>query len=455
MADSHYPKQSTLGTDQIENKILLIDNKDGTHSISVGATTSNPLAVQSVDPMQRVGLNSTFGEAVVGTRQNNINIPFVYNNGNGGIEENMNITKFLSSGTGFQTNENETCFMHTGTGIGYAENRSKNTNRYVTGHGNDVFHTFVFPDAGEVNTYSWLGYGSLKMNDCIGFGKKDNVFGIWLKLRGSSLEDSFVPQSEWNINPLPEYVNGNGLISGNSFGWLGYADIDLFVMLDNNQIVHVHKYKANNANQVPHISDPTMPISVGCERTSGAGADIKNGTSSWFAGTVGNRATGTGQDRFPFIKRRGIAVPSNTETVLVSIRCKEFFNGKPNNLRLRYGTVTITSDGTKPVEFNVYLNGVRYDPNLDEWGDYDTEASISEINIDAPLQLTTRTIVAGLDKVNQQIGGTYLGKIDRDRINLFSTDVIIGANPADIITFSAFCPNATEVNFELRDIEEN
>lgn len=455
MDDSYFEKSKEINSWKGKNKVKLIDNRDGTHSISVGATTSNPLAVQSVDPMQRVGLNSTFGEAVVGTRQNNINIPFVYNNGNGGIEENMNITKFLSSGTGFQTNENETCFMHTGTGIGYAENRSKNTNRYVTGHGNDVFHTFVFPDVGEANTYSWLGYGSLKMNDCIGFGKKDNVFGIWLKLRGSSLEDSFVPQSEWNIDTLPEYVNGNGLISGNSFGWLGYADIDLFVMLDNNQIVHVHKYKANNTNQVPHISDPTMPISVGCERTSGAGADIKNGTSSWFAGTVGNRATGTGQDRFPFVKRRAVSVPANTETVLLSIRNKEEFAGKPNNLRLRYGTVTITSDGNKTVEFNVYLNGVRYDPNVDEWGDYDANASITEMNLDAPLQLASRSIVAGLDKVNQQIGGTYLGKIDRDRINLFSRDVIIAANAGDIITFTALSSGATEVDFELRHIEEN
>lgn len=446
MADSSYQKWSNNDTGQTPKDIRLKANQDGTYNIG---TTS-----KIIDAMGRQAMSSTFGELVVGTRQNNINIPFSRNNGNEGLEENMKSTRFFFSGTGTQSNINETAFVETGSGIGYAEIRSKGTNRYVTGHGNDVFHTMVFPQAGEPNTYSWIGYGSLKLDNCLGFGKKDGVFGIWAKLRGSSLEDSFVPQSEWNINKLPEYADGNGIVSGNSLGWLGYADIDYYVILDNNEIVHVHKIAKNNKDNKPHISEPTLPMSIGCERISGSGGNITNGTSSWFAGTVGNRASGTGADKFPFIKRPQVTIPSNSETVLLNIRNRESFAGKKNTVRLRYGTVTITSDGTKPVEFNVYLNGVPYDTITHEWGYYDEQLSVSELNLDAPLSLANRTIVSGLTKINEQIGGTFLGKVDRDRINLFSTDVVISAAAGEILTFTAKSPNTTTVDFEIRWIEE-
>lgn len=421
-------------------------NLDGTWSLGVKETG---------DAMGRPNFNSTFGEKVVGSRQNNINIPFIRNNGNIGIEENMKSTKFFSSGTGTQSHENETAYMETGTGVGYSEMRSKNSNRYVTGHGNDTFHTMVLPSAPEENTYTWIGYGSLKSNDCIGFGTKDLEYGIWLKLRGSALEDSFIPRSQWNINDLTqELQDGMEIIGGTSFGWLGVADIDFFIYLSNNTFVHVHKHRVNNVDSKPHMSDPTQPISIGAERLSGSGANIRIGTSSWFAGTVGNRATGTGSDKFPFVERPAVAIPAGVETVLLNIRNRDIFAGKPNTVRLRYGTITITSDGTKSVSFKVYLNSVPYDTINDEWGYYDENLSVSEINIDAPLALTSRNIVTGLNKINQQIGGTYLGKVDRDRINLFSSDVIISANADDILTFTAFSENNTIVDFEIRWIEE-
>lgn len=427
--------------------LKLINNLDDTYSYSVR---------DGGDAMGRQSFNSTFGEKVVGTRQNNINIPFIRNNGNIGTEEALKSTNYFSSGTGDQEHENETAYVKTGVGIGYAEIRSKNTNRYVTGHGNDTFHTMVLPSAPENNTYSWVGYGSLKLSDCIGFGTYNLDYGIWLKLRNGTLANSFIPRSEWNINDLTEELNdGLEVIGGTSFGWLGVADIDFFIYLSNNTFVHVHKHRVNNVDNKPHLSDPTQPISIGIERTSGTGANLRIGTSSWFAGTVGNRATGTGADKFPFIKRSAVSVSGGTETVLLSIRNREEFPvGKKNNVRLRYGTVTITSDGTKSVEFNVYLNGVPYDNVTHDWGYYDENLSVSELNINAPLQTTSRTIVTGLDKINEQIGGTYLGKVDRDRINLFSQDVVISANAGDILTFTAKSSNSTVIDFEIRWIEE-
>ena len=121
-------------------------------------------------------------------------------------------------------------------------------------------------------------------------------------------------------------------------------------------------------------------------------------------------------------------------------------------MRLRYGTLSITSDGTKPVEFNVYLNGVN--SAVGTWGFYDEQLSVSEINIDSPLVLNNRTIVTGVTKPNQQIGGTFLNKVDRERINLFSSDVIISANAGDIITITANSTGSSVIDFQIRWIEE-
>lgn len=414
-----------------------------------GSQLANQIASKvGRDFANRQMFNSTFGEGVVGSRQNNINIQYSRNNGNIGIIENMKSTTFFNTGTGTQKNENETAYVQTGTGLGYSEIRSLGTNRYVPGHGNDVFHTMVFP-VPEVNVKSWVGYGSLKLNDCIGFGYNGLVFGIWLKLRGV---ETHIPQTEWNINTLDTLDPQMENISGNSFGWLGVADIDFFIVGDNNEFIHIHKHRTANVDNKPHLSNPTLPISIGIERTVGTGSDIQVGTSSWFAGTVGNRAAGTGSDKFPFIERPQVSVSGNTETVLLNIRNKDIFNGKENTVRLRYGTITITSDGTKPVSFRVYKNAV--DRNVGIWANYETDLSVSEVNIDSPLILTSDVLVPNLPRIREQVGGTYLGKVDRARINLFSSDIIIDANPDDILTFSVFSSNNTIVDFEIRWVEE-
>ena len=451
MADTSYQKFSNNDTNQTPKDIKLIDNKDETYSISVGATRDNPLNAQITDLSGRSAIVSTFGDLLVGTKRNNINISFARNNGNEGILESLKSTTFFSSGTGTQSNIDEVGFVETGTGIGYAEIRSKNSNRYIPGHGNECLHTMIFEN-NEINVNSWVGYGSLKRDNCLAFGYKDTVFGIWIKIRGIV---NFVPQAEWNINTLDSLVPSFENIGGDSFVWLGVGDIDFYIYGENNERIHVHKYKTANLKKNPHLSEHTLYMSIGVERIAGVGENIRIGTSSWFAGTIGERASGTGSDKFPFVERTNILIAANVETVLLSIRNKDIFGLKDNTIFTRYGTISLTADGTKPVVYRVYVNGVDYDPINDEWGDYDTDLSITQLNIDAPLAITTRTVVTGLTLKNEQVGGTFSSKTGEVRINLFSTDVIIGANPTDIITFTAESSGNSEINFMQRSIEEN
>lgn len=429
--------------------IKAISNNDGTYSLAFDSVKS--LKTQSFDFAKRSSFNTVFGESVVAQRQNNINIPFIRNNGNTGLESNLKSTDYYQTGTATQSHANQTAYLETGSGVGLAEIKSKTTNRYITGHISDQFGTMIF-DGKESNVDSGVGYGSIRGNDFIGFGYKGLDFGIWLKLRGI---ETFISQSSWNENTL---LGGDFILNPTkenimsiSFGF-AIADI-LFSIKSNTGWTLVHRHTTANIDTKPHLSNPTQPMSEFIRRNSGSGNNIKIGTSSWSAGTVGERASGTGADKFPYIKRSQVSVAGNTETVLLSIRNRvEFPVGTPNTVRLRYGTLTFVSDGTKPVEFNVYINGVN--GAVGTWGYYDEQLSVSEINIDSPLVLNNRTIITGVAKPNEQIGGTFLNKVDRDRINLFGSDVVIAANAGDIITITAKSANSTVIDFQIRWIEE-
>lgn len=417
----------------------------------LGSSFLNPAKSRLTDFAGRSAYCTVFGELVVGTRQNNINIPFVRNNGHIGNTEFLKSTRVIQTGTGGDEFENETAYVYSGTGVADSQLISKNTNRYITGHGNEVFHTMRF-DGAEDGVNSGIGYGT-KDNDFIGFGYDGLTFGIWLTFRGVR---QHIPQAEWNVNRLdsgtfildPQKEN----ISGTSFGWLGVADILFYINGSGDDWLLVHRHKTANIDTKPHLSDPTQPMSSFIERPLGAGANIRLGSSSWYAGTVGNRATGTGADKTPLVERDNVSISANTETVLLSIRNKDTFAGKPNTVRIRYGTITLVSDGQKSVKFKVYLNGV--DRNVGTWGDYDSDLSVSEINTDSPLSLTTVNPVPTVNKILEQIGSTALAKEDRDRINLFSSDVVISAFPNDTITITAESQNSSSIDVQIRWIEE-
>ena len=77
--------------------MLAIDNGDGTFSSAI--ESANALKTKSLDFAKRSSFNTVFGESVVASRQNNINIPFIRNNGNAGLEFNLKSADFFQSGT--------------------------------------------------------------------------------------------------------------------------------------------------------------------------------------------------------------------------------------------------------------------------------------------------------------------------------------------------------------------
>ena len=128
---------------------------------------------------------------------------------------------------------------------------------------------------------------------------------------------------------------------------------------------------------------------------------------------------------------------------VISIKNKSTFQGKVNHVRIRYGTVTLASDGTKPIIIKVFRNGTLTGANFQ---DYDTTDSVAQFDITA----TAYTAGAG----NEPIGGTLLPKVGVARINLFSDDVVIPVYPNETVTLTAASANSTELDLFLRHIEE-
>lgn len=439
---SQYNKNTNQYADRNNNLydvVMMADDK---------GNIKNPDTAEITDFANRKAFTSVFGELVTGVRQNNINVAFIRSTGLTGTVSYLKSVKAIKSGTTSDLFENETAYIQSGLGVGSFEFMSLATNRYIAGHSSEVFHTMVFSEP-EAGVNSGIGYGR-KDTDFIGFGYNGLVFGIWLTLRGVK---THIPQSNWNENTLldgdfilnPQKEN----ISGTSFGWLGVADILFYINTSTNGWILVHRHQTANIDSKPHLRDPNQPISSFIERTAGTGANIRIGTSSWAAGTIGERAKGTGADKAPFIEIAGKSVSANTETVLLSIKNNVMFKGKLNTIRIRYGTLTLTTDGTKSVSFRVYNNGVTGGT----YTDYDSELSVSSISTDTTLSYTS-TNIAGLVRKNEQVGGTYLAKADRERLNLYESDIVIAAYPGEVITITAFSTGATVVDMELRWIEE-
>lgn len=387
------------------------------------------------DQAGNTSFNTIFGEKTVGMRTDYINVSFQY-----GISDYDTIPTL--SGTGYKQEYSAVASINTGLGIGAYKVTSRATNRYVTGHECLVMFTADF-SVGEVNTYQRIGYGD--SSDFIGFGKNQSVYGIWTAFDDGTFVH--IPQSTWNTDKLDGTGSSGHILNPDKyniymvqFGWLGIAPIVFSIYCGTKlgwKVVHI--IDGTNEAEQPHLGNPVLPITMEVGRTSGSGANVELKTSSWRASIIGEHSSSSLADR-TFQVERSVTIPANTETPLITFKNKDIFKGKSNHVVSRYATVTLSSDGTKAVNFkvkkNATLTGAVY-------SDVDTNNSVSEKD-------TSATLISG----GTLVGGTLLGKVDRERINLFGGDVPIKVYPNETLTLSAISTASSDLNIFLRIIEE-
>jgi hypothetical protein len=381
-------------------------------------------------------MNSIIGESIVAERTDNVNVMFEYN-----ISDYDTIA--LETGTGILDHNNAVASVKSGVGIGRAKLRSKEVVRYVTGHEVNAELTVDFANA-EAGVTQKAGIGD-DDDGMAAFGYDGIVFGIWLRTIDTGL--IHIPQDQWNVDK----ADGTGRSGFDwdtmteslvfiKYGWYGILPITfgLYAGKELGYIV-LHIHDKINQTQNPHFGNPSLPLFVDVERLAGSGADIEIRTSSWRGGIVGKKAEGTLADRKFLVRTSktilGVFIP------VYSLRSNPTFQGRENHVRIRIGTVTISTDGTKAVEFDVFKGGTL---TGGAWTPIDSENSVADYNNTA----TSYT------PDSSPRGGTVLGKLDRDRINLISGDVIIPIYAGEEIHFVATTTNTNDVIVYFRHVEE-
>ena len=432
MADSSYQVWSNNDTDQTAKDVKLTNNNDGTYSKNVQLTNKDYAGKQ--------GMNTVTGETIVGQRTDFVNVMFQYN-----------ISTFDTildeTGTGNATHSNAVASINSGTGIGRCKLRSRDAVRYITGHEMNCEMTLDF-QGGEAGLTQKAGIGD-DDDGMAAWGYNGTTFGIWLRTVDGGL--FHVAQSSWNrdkadgtgesgfnLNPLNENIYKV------TYGWYGILPISFSVNAGSLLgWVQVHTFDIVNTSQNPHLGNPTLPLFIDVERLSGIGADISVRTSSWRGGIVGKQPPGTLADRTFLNVIREIQINGgNVVTPVITIRNLPNFQSRENHVKAKYGTVTISTAGTKDVFITIYVNAPLTGASF---VDYDAINSACQFDITA-----TAINIASINP----IGGTIMAKTDKVRINLFSGDVVIPIYPGQDVSFCADSANSTVISVMLRHIEE-
>lgn len=122
-------------------------------------------------------------------------------------------------------------------------------------------------------------------------------------------------------------------------------------------------------------------------------------------------------------------------TPVITLKNKTTFNSAPNNYKIEYATVSLATDGTKPVYWNVITNAALTGA---VFVDQDTANSIAQYDVSA-------TAISG----GNLVGGVVMNKSESTRINLLDGDVTIQINPGETITLAAKSVNNTIVDVFL------
>lgn len=407
---------------------------------------SEQRTLNTADNYGNTARNTLTEESLTALRDDFINVQFQYNLP---VNEDSADIDGAVTGTGVLSHANAKAIVGTGAGVGSAYVVTRDSIRYFPGHefyGEMTAFDTVSGDLSNTNLRWGIGDPG-GIGDSINYIVKDGVFGIEFRTGGAS---NFTPSADFNGDKL----DGNGL-SGKAIqdvllnlwtfkgGWYGILPLQFGVYAGADVgYINVHTIDKTNTQTVPHLSNATLPMYVEAERTAGSGDNITVSTSSIRGGIVGPEPRGSKADRTQTITVEDKAVSSGALPIpVLTLRNNPTYQGKQNHVRVRYGTVSLAVDGTKPVIWEVFKNGALT-------GAVYVAKNAATSVIDYDITATAITPIA------DSIGGTLMGKSGTARINLFEGDVILAVYPGEEITLTARSTGNTVVDLFFRWIEE-
>lgn len=207
-------------------------------------------------------------------------------------------------------------------------------------------------------------------------------------LAGQVSADSWIAQSNWN----GDVMDGTGFskitldpTKGNvyqiRYEWLGFGRIQYSIQNPSTgEFIEVHSVAYSNANVMPSLDNPTMPLSIAC-RNLGNTSDLTVKSASMSALTEGMDA-----ELGPNFSGSNLFVIGNvtTEEPILTIRSQQPFNGKVNQIRNEIISLNFTSNlnsATANTTFRIYINATPI--NGTSYSDVETGHSTTRIDTDS------------------------------------------------------------------------
>ncbi len=290
-----------------------------------------------VDFAGKRAFNTTFGEAVVGSRNDNISCQFQYSNSTRDVVA-------TTSGSGTTSNANSMAAVNITGAVGSSTLTSRDSVRYRPGHECVAQFTSVYEGAqAGVQQY----HGFLNSVDGACFGTKDGVFGVYIV--ANSVE-TFIPNTEFSESAYTSLGFVHDPTKLNlymvQFGWLGVAPI-MFSMYMGHllgwRVVHV--YDRVNISTTPHLGNPSLPLAAKVARASGSGSAAAVRTASWRAGVVAGEQEVNSSERWFANTQLDLAFAgtAGVRYNALTLNNKSTYLGKTNHVMLELGIVAFSN----------------------------------------------------------------------------------------------------------------
>lgn len=339
-----------------------------------------------------------------------IQLKFPYN-----INPSQVTTEVTGSGT--VTQENGMALASTGAATSSSATLySRGAIAYQAGQGVTVRFSAVFDTPKEGNVQC-IGLGD--SNDGLFIGYNGLVFGT-LRRRGGV--DEWTTDADWNGDfKNQQFVSGDfnpqkGNIYQIQFQWLGFGNIvySIFEPIQERYVI-MNKIEYPNTETQPSILNPNLPVRIECDNTTN---DTNVVLKSASMGAFIEGQTVKSSSRFAAEGSKTVT----TEVSVLTIKNNDTFQSATNRATMFPDVLSVSSDGTKPVTFNLYINTTL--GGTPSYTVIDADESVASFDV-AGTTVTGGTKVLSI-KIARDSGQT-----------LKFSDLNIKLLPGDILTVSA------------------
>ena len=333
---------------------------------------------------------------------------------------NSDLIRTTLTGSGTATASNSMAVLQTGAAAASsAKIETIRALRYTPGLGGLVRCTAVFT-TGVANSTQIIGVGDSV--DGFFFGFNGAAFGVLRRQNGT---DNWIPQTTWNVDKF----NGTGLsgvtldpTKGNVYSieyqWLGFGAISFFIENPATgfpTLVHIIQYA--NANTIPSIFNPTLPVMAQVINTTNA-SNLTLSTSSAMGMVEGNGDTNSLVTVNSFSNSKTVTA---TETSIFTLRNNATFQGKTNRVRVQFSFLSVNSTGGNTAIVRLVVNATL--------GGTPTFVNISPTTSVMAADIAGTTVTGGSRKLTTVVnspGDAQLSIIDQD----------LELSPGDTLTVS-------------------